>query len=119
MKQEKEVIFEREGDPLAEAAKLDDSLPPRGADGHIDRAEEEWAREPYVFERLVQDAGTKMLDVKRDVRIFGQGRASYLGGSRAAIAFVPSPGRTARPAVRSSAESGQTGRGPIYPRRQR
>ena len=27
----------------------------------------------------VRDAGTKMLDVKRDVRIFGQERASWLG----------------------------------------
>jgi hypothetical protein len=76
MKDEKEIIFERKYDPLAEAAKLDNPLPLRGADGHIDRAEEEWAREPYLLERLVRDARTKMLDVKRDVRIFGQGRAS-------------------------------------------
>ena len=76
MKNEKEIILEREDDPLAEAAKLDNPLPLRGADRHIDRAEEEGAREPYLLERLVPDAGTKMLDVKRDVRIFGQERAS-------------------------------------------
>jgi hypothetical protein len=79
MKNEKEVTLERENDPLAEPAKLDDPLSPRGADRHIYGAEEEWAREPHLFERLVRDAGTKMLDVKRDVRIFGQERASYLG----------------------------------------
>ena len=79
MKDEKEIVFERKDDPLAEAAQPDDPLPPRGADRHIDGAEEEWAREPHLFERLVRDAGTKMLDVKRDVRIFGQERASYLG----------------------------------------
>jgi len=79
MKNEKEICLEREDDPLAETANLDDPLPPRGADRHIDGAEEEWAREPHLFERLVRDAGTKMLDVKRDVRIFGQERASYLG----------------------------------------
>ena len=79
MKNEKEIILEREDDPLAEAAKLDDPLSLRGGDRHIDRAEEEGAREAHVFERLVRDAGTKMLDVKRDVRIFGQERASYLG----------------------------------------
>src|SRR5262249_29980350 len=89
MKNEKEIILEREDDPLAEAPKLDNLLPFRRANRHIDRAEEEWAREPYVFERLVQDAGTKMLDVKRDVGIFGQWRASYLSGSRAAVALVP------------------------------
>ena len=76
MKNEKEIIVEREDDLLAEAAKLDNPLPFRGADRHIDRAEEEWAREPHLLERLVPDAGTKMLDVKRDVRIFGQERAS-------------------------------------------
>jgi hypothetical protein len=76
MKNEKEIIVEREDDPLAEAAKLDNPLPFRGADRHIDRAEEEWAREPHLLERLVPDAGTKMLNVKRDVRIFGQERAS-------------------------------------------
>jgi len=97
MENEKEIILEREHDPLAEAAKLDNPLPLRGADRHIDRAEEEWAREPHLLKRLVRDAGTKMLDVERDVRIFGQGRASYLSGSRAAVAFVPSPRRTARP----------------------
>ena len=79
MKNEKEISLEHEDDPFAEAAKLDDPLSPRGADRHIDGAEEEWAREPHLFERLVRDAGTKMLDVKRDVRIFGQERASYLG----------------------------------------
>src|SRR5262249_34179640 len=42
----------------------------------IDRAEEERARKPHLLERLVQDARAKMLDVKRDIRIFGQGRAS-------------------------------------------
>jgi len=79
MKNEKEISLERENDPLAEAAKLDDPLSPRGADRHIDGTEEEWAREPHLFERLVRDAGTKMLDIKHDIRIFGQGRASYLG----------------------------------------
>ena len=34
-------------------AKLDNPLPFRGPDRHIDRAEEEGAREPHVFERLV------------------------------------------------------------------
>jgi hypothetical protein len=87
MKNEKEIILERENDPLAEAAKLDDPLSPRGADRHIDGAEEEWAREPHLFERLVRDAGTKMLDVKRDVRIFGQERASYLGRSGADLVY--------------------------------
>jgi hypothetical protein len=79
MKNEKEISLEREDDPLAEAAKLDNPLPLRGADRHIDRAKEEWAREPHLLERLVRDAGTKMLDVKRDVRIFGQERVSWLG----------------------------------------
>src|SRR6516164_3543712 len=81
MKNEKEIILEREDDPLAEAAKLDNPLPFRGADRHIDRAEEEGAREPHLFQRLVRDAGTKMVDVKRDVRKFGQERVSYLGVS--------------------------------------
>lgn len=56
MKNEKEIILEREDDPLAEVSKLDNPLPLRGADRYIDRAEEEWAREPYLLERLVQDA---------------------------------------------------------------
>ena len=87
MKHEKEIVLECEDDPLAEAAKLDDPLSPRGADRHIDGAQEEWAREPHLFERLVRDAGTKMLDVKRDVRIFGQGRASYPGRSGADLVY--------------------------------
>jgi hypothetical protein len=78
MKHEKEVILEREDDPLAEAAKLDHPLPLRGADRHLDRAEEERARKPHFLERLVQDAGTKMLDVNRDIGIFGQGRAGKM-----------------------------------------
>ena len=53
MKNEKEIILEHEDDPLAEAAKLDNLLPLRSTDRHIDRAEEEGAREPHVFERLV------------------------------------------------------------------
>jgi hypothetical protein len=75
MKDEKEIVFQGKDDPLPEAAKLDNPLPLRGADGNIDRAEEEWAREPYFLERFVRDPGTKMLDVKRDIRIFGQWRA--------------------------------------------
>src|SRR5262249_42396659 len=51
MKHEKEVILEPEDDPLAEAAQLDDPLPFRGADRHIDRAEEERALEPHLLER--------------------------------------------------------------------
>src|SRR6516165_8162683 len=47
MKNEEEVILEREDDPLAETAKLDNPLPLRGADRHIDRAQEEWTREPH------------------------------------------------------------------------
>jgi hypothetical protein len=47
MKNEKEIILEREDDPLAEAAKLDNPLSFRSADRHLDRAEEEWAREPH------------------------------------------------------------------------
>ena len=53
MKNEKEIILEREDDPLAEAAKLDDPLPLRGADRYIDRPEKEGAREPHLLERLV------------------------------------------------------------------
>src|SRR5262249_11902468 len=87
MKNEKEISLEHEDDPLAEAANLDDPLSPRGADRHIDGAQEEWAREPHLFERLVRDAGTKMLDVKRDVRIFGQERASYPGRSAADLVY--------------------------------
>ena len=53
MKNEKEIILKREDDPLAKAAKLDNPLPLRGADRHIERAEEEWAREPHFLERFV------------------------------------------------------------------
>src|SRR6516162_10645103 len=53
MKNEKEIILKREDDPLAKAAKLDNPLPLCGADRHIDRAKEEWAREPHLLERLV------------------------------------------------------------------
>jgi hypothetical protein len=53
MKNEKEIILKREDDPLAKAAKLDNPLPLHGADRHIDRAEEEWAREPHLLERFV------------------------------------------------------------------
>src|SRR5215472_8024753 len=101
MKNEKEIILEREDDPLAETANLDDSLPPRGADRHIDGAEEEWAREPHLFERLVRDAGTKMLDVKRDVRIFGQERASVSGRSGADLVYDWARPRTTRCCSRS------------------
>jgi hypothetical protein len=87
MKNEKEISLEREDDPLAETANLDDPLPLRGADRHIDGAEEKWAREPHLFELLVRDAGTKMLDVKRDVRIFGQERASVSGRSGADLVY--------------------------------
>jgi hypothetical protein len=53
MKNEKEIILEREDDPLAEAAKLENSLSLRGTDRHIDRAEEKWAREAHLLKRLV------------------------------------------------------------------
>ena len=88
MQNEKEIIFEREDNPLAEAAKPNNPLPLCGGDRHIDRAEEEWAREPHLFERLVQDPDPKMLDVKRDVGIFGQERSPYLGVS-VQVAIVP------------------------------
>ena len=106
MKNEKEISLEREDDPLAEAANLDDPLSPCGADRHIDGAEEEWAREPHLFERLVRDAGTKMLDVKRDVWIFGQERVSYLGVS---VRQSPSPLAETSGEIRrlALAESGQ------------
>ena len=39
MKNEKEIILEREDDPLAETAKLDNPLPLCGADRNIDRAQ--------------------------------------------------------------------------------
>jgi hypothetical protein len=114
MKNEKEISLECEDDPLAEAAKLDDPLSLRGADRHIDRAKEERAREPHLFERLVRDARTKMFDVKRDVRIFGQERASYLG---VPVLQLPSSlaetnGEVCRPAL---AEKRPTGRLPVYP----
>src|SRR6516164_3618274 len=85
---EKEIILEHEDDPLAKAAQLDNPLPLRGTDRHIDRAQEEWAREPHLLQRLVRDAGTKMLDVKRDVWKFGQERVQYLGVS---VRQSPSP----------------------------
>jgi alpha-ketoglutarate-dependent 2,4-dichlorophenoxyacetate dioxygenase len=70
------IILDRENDPLAEAAKLDNPPPFRGADRHVDRAQEEGAREAYLLDRLVPYARTQRLDVKRDIRIFGQARES-------------------------------------------
>src|SRR6516164_3565330 len=111
---EKEIILEHEDDPLAKAAQLDNALPLRGADRHIDRAQEEWAREPHLLQRLVRDAGTKMLDVKRDVWKFGQECVSYLG-----VPVRQSPSSIAR--TNGDPPSGlagkrPAGRGPIYPR---
>ena len=75
MKDEKELGLERDDDTLAEAAEPGHPFAFCIANRRIDRAQEEWAREPDPLERLLEDSWFQVLEVDRDVRVLGQGAA--------------------------------------------
>ena len=73
VKHEPDVVFEAQGDALADAAEAGDALAFSLADGRIHGAEKEEALDADGLEGLAEHAGLKGGEIGRDVGEFGHG----------------------------------------------
>ena len=70
MDDEEELVFESEGDALAEAAQLADGFPFQLARRRLDRAQDERAGEPDLVQCLSQQTRLERLEINRHVGKF-------------------------------------------------
>jgi hypothetical protein len=80
VKDEKELVFQLEYDPFAQAREPAHGLAAGGRERRIDRAKQERCREPDALERLARDARCQGLDVDDDVGQFRHARNVAQGG---------------------------------------